>query len=174
VAVMGKNQTRGHRGLYLKGKGVVWVQDFVLNLISNRIEYPLEVCSGFGLIFYYNLVSFLHPEVFTKHEMRPGRHSQWVRATGCPGSTVHAGNSGWPTVSRARWGCEHERRRPRAHGARSRRWQWPLGRLLGQAGPRKTLAGWVGFKGKLGFGPWSNSEGKTFLVFQIFIACKFI
>jgi hypothetical protein len=35
---MGKSQTRGHRGLYLKGKRVVPVRDFVPNLIPNQIE----------------------------------------------------------------------------------------------------------------------------------------
>jgi hypothetical protein len=35
--VMAKSQTRGHWGLYLKGKGVVRVRDFVPNLISISI-----------------------------------------------------------------------------------------------------------------------------------------
>jgi hypothetical protein len=37
AVAMGKSRTRGHRGLYLKGKGVVRVRDFIPNLISNRI-----------------------------------------------------------------------------------------------------------------------------------------
>jgi hypothetical protein len=44
VVVMGKSWTRGHRGLYLKGKRVTQVLDFILNLISNRIEDPLRFC----------------------------------------------------------------------------------------------------------------------------------
>jgi hypothetical protein len=44
VVVMGKSQTRGHRGFYLKGKEVMWVRDFILNLISNRIEDLLGFC----------------------------------------------------------------------------------------------------------------------------------
>jgi hypothetical protein len=44
VAAMGKSWARGCRGLYLKGKGVMRVRDFVLNLISSRIKDPLGVC----------------------------------------------------------------------------------------------------------------------------------
>jgi hypothetical protein len=44
AAMMGKSQTIGHRGIYLKGKGVVRGQDFILNLILNRIEDPLKIC----------------------------------------------------------------------------------------------------------------------------------
>jgi hypothetical protein len=49
------------------------------------------------------------------------------------GSMVHMGDSGWPAGSRARRGGEYGRRRPRAHGARSKQWQRPLGLPLGQA-----------------------------------------
>jgi hypothetical protein len=36
---MGKSQTRGHRCLYLKGNGVTWVRDFILNLISKCLGF---------------------------------------------------------------------------------------------------------------------------------------
>jgi hypothetical protein len=44
AVVMGKSQTRGHWGIYLKAKGVAQVWDFILNLLSNGIEDPLRFC----------------------------------------------------------------------------------------------------------------------------------
>jgi hypothetical protein len=66
---MGKSQTRGRQGLYLKGKGVVRVQDFIPN--RRFVQVSLRICFDF---FDYASVLFLHPEVFTEHGMRPGRH----------------------------------------------------------------------------------------------------
>jgi hypothetical protein len=44
AATMGKSWTIGHRGLYLKGKGVMRGWEFVLNLILNRIKDLLKIC----------------------------------------------------------------------------------------------------------------------------------
>jgi hypothetical protein len=43
AAVMGKIWTRGRQGLYLKGKGVMLVRGFILNLPFNRIEDSFQV-----------------------------------------------------------------------------------------------------------------------------------
>jgi hypothetical protein len=101
VATMGKNRTRGRRGLYLKGNGVVRIGVFVLILISDRIEDSLRNCYGF--------VSVLITPQFCFFALKSSR--AWGACNGVT-CLAHAGTPGWPAGSRARQGNEYGRRRP--------------------------------------------------------------
>jgi hypothetical protein len=79
--------------------------------------------------FDYASILFLHPEVFTEHGMRPGRHRHRERATGYPGGTAHADGSDGSAMDSTRQGGEHRQRRSWTGGTVLRQWQWPLGRL---------------------------------------------
>jgi hypothetical protein len=130
---MGKSQTRGRWGLYLKGKGVVRVQDFVSNLISNRIGDSFRFHLDF---FDYSSVLFLCPEVFTEHGMRPGWHGLFGRN----------GAHGW-----LRWvgdGQHKAGRRERATAAMARRHcaqavATATGPALALSWAREDSAGWA-------------------------------
>jgi hypothetical protein len=117
---MGKSRTRGHRGLYLKGKGVAWVRDLVPNLMSNRIRDSLRIRFDF---FDYASVLFPHLKVFTKHGMRPGRHGHRECTMGCSGGTVHAGGSSRSAIDSMRQGGELGQRRPWLGSVVLRQWQ---------------------------------------------------
>jgi hypothetical protein len=73
---MGKSRIRGRRGLYLKGKEVVRLRDFVPNLISNRIgdSFKFDFIDSASVLF-------LRPEVFTEHGMSPSWHRYREGAT---------------------------------------------------------------------------------------------
>jgi hypothetical protein len=74
------------------------------------------------------------------------------------------GDSGWSVGSRAWRGGEYRHRRPRAHDARSKQWQRPLGWPLSQAGQGKTCENRIR--------PMAIRENKKSFIFKSLIIYK--
>jgi hypothetical protein len=121
------------------------------------------------LIFVYNSVSFLHPEVFTKRKMRPGRHGHRVRVTG----GVRAAWCTWVTQG-GRWGV--------GRGGAVSTGVDSHGRIV--PGPSSGNGHWAGRWARQDFGrvgrfqsenrirPMAIRENKKYFISKAFIICK--
>jgi hypothetical protein len=156
---MGKSRTRGCRGLYLKGKWVVRVQDFILNLISSRIGDSFRFCWGFVLI------SLITPR-FCSFALKSSPSTVWDLVSTGIGSAPHAVqrvSDVQHKAGRRAWAMAAMAGRHRAQAV-----AMATGPALALSWARDALAGWAASCAawKQREGEWNGEAGRAGLSVQ--------